>query len=236
MSAKEFGKGDEGPEITPEVQKMYNTRITIAKVGQAAYKENDFQLAIKNYNQYLAILARVKGTEAYTLSPKNFEGDRDMTEMLLISHVYWDLAKIYDLSPKLNDQFLKALSQFTKFTANMPYQVVNAEILRRFIKRGRCNNKEMFEKVYKQVYISTKKCFIASYAYSEDHPLVTDFRGFRDQLWELPLGKNFIRNYYKYSPLVVAKLEQHPIMAKALTEIIIKPCLNVIHKLIRFLS
>ncbi len=60
-----------------------------------------------------------------------------MTEMLLISHVYWELSRVYEMTPKLQVAFDKCLKQFVRFTINQPYQVLNSEVLRKYIKKNK---------------------------------------------------------------------------------------------------
>lgn len=55
-------------------------------------------------------------------------------------------------------------------------------------------------------------CYIATMAYGDyDHPQVMELRKFRDEfLNKSVLGRSFIRLYYKYSPLLVQRLEDKP--------------------------
>ena len=64
-----------------------------------------------------------------------FDAKRQVTELLLISHVYWELARINEMPPKLQKNFSRSLNQFVKFTINQPYQVLNSEMLRKYIKK-----------------------------------------------------------------------------------------------------
>ena len=72
--------------------------------------------AVDSYNKYLGILALYFDTTEDKLSPSFFDAEKDMTELLLISHAYWDLAKAYDRSPNLHRDCLRCLEQFTRFS------------------------------------------------------------------------------------------------------------------------
>lgn len=73
-------------------------------------------------------------------------------------------------------------------------------------------------------------CYIATMAYGDyDHPQVLELRTFRDEfLSKSYLGRNFIKLYYKYSPLLVEKLKD-----KAKTNDIIRTLLDQFIKIIK---
>lgn len=73
-------------------------------------------------------------------------------------------------------------------------------------------------------------CYIATMAYGDyDHPQVMELRKFRDEfLNKSVLGRIFIRLYYKYSPLLVQRLEDKP-----KTNDIIRTLLDQLIKIIR---
>lgn len=72
-------------------------------------------------------------------------------------------------------------------------------------------------------------CYIATMAYGDyEHPQVVYLRKFRDEtLSKTKLGRNFIKRYYKYSPLLVEKLKGHNFINR-----VIRICLDIIVKVI----
>jgi len=83
-------------------ERVYQERFKLLKKGQEFYAANDIQSAVQYYSQYLNALAGYHGIDESKLSPKHIKkSDEDISELFLISHVYWDLAKAYDRSPKL---------------------------------------------------------------------------------------------------------------------------------------
>ena len=118
------------------LQKRYGQRITIMRQGREAFLAKDYVNATKKYLEYLAILAESKDIDdVFKLSPTMFNKSTQITELLVISHVFWELARIYEMTPKLQNNFNKALNQFIKFSVNQPYQVFNSEMLRKYIKK-----------------------------------------------------------------------------------------------------
>jgi hypothetical protein len=73
-------------------------------------------------------------------------------------------------------------------------------------------------------------CYIATMAYGNyDHPQVLELRTFRDEfLSKSYLGRNFIKLYYRYSPLLVEKLKD-----KTKTNDIIRTLLDQFIKIIK---
>jgi len=201
---------EEEQKLSPHLAKIYKTRVTLARKGKEAFHRQDYANVIKYYNQYLDIVARAHFTEVERLTPRTLAGGSGtVAELFLISHIYWSLATIYDLSPKLESQFRYSLMQFVQFSLNQKFHVANAEMLRKHIARGQLIHKAEFEEAYKQLHIISKKCFVASFALSEDHPLTCDLREFRDAIKQYRWGAKFTAVYYKYSPRIVRTLEQH---------------------------
>ena len=118
------------------LQKRYGQRITTAKQGREYFLKKDYPNAVKKYHEYLGILSELNELEdIFQLGPKHFDPRKQVTEMLLISHVYWELSRTYEMIEKFQPQFDKSLNQFVRFTVNQPYQVFNAEMLRKYIKK-----------------------------------------------------------------------------------------------------
>jgi hypothetical protein len=139
--------------------------------------------------------------------------------MLMISQVYWELTKIYDKTPKLQDDFGKALNQFVLFTINHPYQVVNAEILRRHLKANPSPNLPIFKAAYDKIFIESSKCYIATYAYGEQHWITRCLRNWKSQLNQSKYGLSFIKLYYYCSSRLVQTCEKNHIYQTFFTTI-----------------
>lgn len=216
---------------TAALQKQYQQRITLAKHGQEAYQQNDYKNAIKYYNQYLKLLSDINGIEMNVLSPKYFDKTTQSSEMFLISQVYWDLAKVYDQSTQLRKEFLFSLNQFLLFSINNSFQVVNAETLRRFIRKGRCKNLADFKAAYQKIYITSKMCYVASFAFGHYHPTTVTLRKFKLTLAKLPWGESFIDLYYRYSPILVKFCEHYPRLGSSLRFLFFRPALSLFSKI-----
>jgi hypothetical protein len=208
------------------LNERYTQRITYAKQGNIAAKEGNIRNALKFYNMYLKILADVKGVEGIDeLSPKLFNKDIELPEMLLISHIHWDLCKIFDISPHLEAEFQKNLFKFVEFTEGNKFQVVNAEMLRRHIKRDRHKHKKEFKEAYRRIYIASKKCYIATHCFGETHPKTQSLRIFKNCIVNFELGRLFVDFYYYLSPTIVMYCNKHRIFNFILTQFIFIPIL-----------
>lgn len=213
------------------LQKQYQQRITLAKHGQEAYHKADYKNAIKFYNQYLKILADINGVDATELGPKFFDKGTQSSEMFLISQVYWDLAKLFDVSPQLRREFLFSLNQFINFSINNSFQVVNAETLRRFIRKGKCKNLGDFKAAYQKIYITSKMCFVATYAFGDTHPTTVSLRKFKLQLFKIPFGETAVEKYYRFSPALVNFCQTYPPLGRLLTYFFFRPALSLFSKI-----
>ncbi|MFZ4712873.1 MAG: hypothetical protein ACOYL6_04130 [Bacteriovoracaceae bacterium] len=214
-----------------QLQKQYSTRITLAKNGQEAYRATDYKNAIKYYNLYLKLLADVNDITVDKLSPKYFDKSTQSSEMFLISQIYWDLAKLYDMSSaQYKRDLIHSLNKYVEFSLNFPFQVVNAESLRRFIRKGKAHNPECFQDTYKQIYITSKMCYFASSAFGFDHPITEQYRHFKLTLLKFPGGEGFVDLYYRYSPSLVNYFDQHLKTKYFFHNLLLKPLLRTLAK------
>jgi hypothetical protein len=203
-------KKDDEPEISKEMAARYRTRLTFLKNGKEFYRQDDFVNATKCYNSYIQILAEYKKVPEKKLSPMHFDEVEELPEMLLLSHTFWDLAKIYDRTPSLRAEFDRVLNQFVLFTKGYKYQHPNAGMLKRFIKKKKMVNKDAFKMAAEKLDVSQKKCYVATAAYGENHPITISLRNFRDDsLIKTFWGRTFVRSYYFVSPSLVYLLEKN---------------------------
>lgn len=212
------------------LQKQYQSRITLAKNGQESYRNNDFKNAIKYYNLYLKLLAEINDVKVENLSPKFFDLATQGSEIFLISQIYWDLAKLYDMAPQLKRELIHSLNKYVEFSLNYPFQVVNAESLRRFVRKGKCQNLESFQETYKRMYITSKMCYIASSTFGHDHPITEQYRHLKLKLLKMPGGELFVDHYYRHSPGFVNFLEKHQNFKYYFHQLLFKPLLRSLAK------
>lgn len=202
-------------------EKRYQQRFSVVKEGKACLEKRDIVGAAKKYHEYLQILALVYHSKPFDLKPDLFVEATGETEQLLLSQVYYDLAKIYDLSEKKTIELQQSLAQFVRFTLNQRYQVLNSETIRKDIKAKRIKNKEEFSQTMNQIYKESKKCYLATYVYGENHPTTMILRSFRDQkLQASVLGRAFINLYYYLSPKMITYSHQRPFIDQKLKKII----------------
>lgn len=200
----------------------YAQRITIAKQGRELFINKDYTNAAKKYNEYLNILAQSQDTEdIYQISPAKFDPKKDVTEMLLISHIYWELSRIYEMTPKLQNSFDKCLKQFVRFTINQPYQVLNSEVLRKYIKKNKNKSRQIraLQNAYSQIQVQSRKCFVATFALGEGHWATTELRLFKSRFLGGDFGSRLVGIYYQISHPLVKWLETKPRLARATTVI-----------------
>lgn len=196
------------------LQSKYTQRITIAKNGREAFLQKDYVTATKKYTEYLGILSELNELEdVYSLKPSMFDPNKDVTELLLISHVYWEMARINEMTPKLQATYKKCLAQFVKFTINQPYQVFNSEMLRKYIKKNKRKSIQlsMLNEAYSQIFVQSRKCYIATFCFGEESKEVIILRKFKNDLLAYSFGRKLVSFYYKNSFKLVTKLEKNNI-------------------------
>ncbi|NOT79234.1 MAG: hypothetical protein HOP07_09580 [Bacteriovoracaceae bacterium] len=216
-----------------QVVELYRTRLTHLKRAQLFVKEDRMALAVDSYNKYLGILALYFDITEDRLTPTLFDAEKDMTELLLISHAYWDLAKAYDRSPNLVRDCLRCLDQFVKFSIGFKYQHVNAQIIRKFNNKKQAHNPKAFDAAYQKIQVSSKKCYIATMCFGEDHPNTQTLRHFKRSIAYSESGRDFIDFYYQYSPMLVNFLNRNILFKEIFNTLITIPALKVFVYLLR---
>jgi hypothetical protein len=233
-----MGKIRDGRKIREERERYlllkhkYEHRITLVKYAKESMDIGDFANALIKYTDYLNIMAEVKQVkDFYALRPTHFDAKKDLTEMLMLSHVFFEMSRVYDAIPKYAEDSIRCIDQFINFSINQPYQVVNSEMLRKFIKKSRFKNSEAFKSAYQQIFVQSKKCYVVTFCYGSDHQVTNDFRKLKDFLLDYRLGQEFIRLYYRHSSIAVKRWQGNPMM-HGFSQLFLKPCLLLFSKTI----
>ncbi len=216
-----------------QIIELYRTRLTHLKRAQALVKDDRMAQAVDSYTKYLGILALYFDTTEDRLTPGLFDPEKDVTELLLISHAYWDLAKAFDRSPNLQRECLRCLEQFVKFSIGFKYQHVNAQIIRKFNNKKQAHNPKAFESAYQRIQISSKKCYVATMCFGFEDERTETLRHFKLKIARFEPGKDFIDFYYSLSPKLVEYFEKKPILNFVAGKLLLKPALSLFVKLIR---
>lgn len=215
-------------EISDSAKRGYRERLKYLRKGQESFQAKKVSQAVQYYATYLKALADYFGISEKHLDPKFFNLQNDKAELLLISQVYWDLAKSYDRSPGLQSECLRCLSQFVKFTIGFKHQHINAQLLKKYVKQNSAVNHQAFKASLDKIQVESKGCYIATYAFGENHLVTNDLRVVKkDILSKTHLGLLFIDQYYSYSPRLIQLFERRPLLGKSVTFLLLKPLILI---------
>ncbi|MES2528335.1 MAG: hypothetical protein V4598_14710 [Bdellovibrionota bacterium] len=210
----------------------FENRITVARFGNESRGLKDFAGAIRKFTDYLQVMAEVKGVQdIYAIKPQHFDTKKDVTEMLMISHIYFEMAKMYDAVPKFHDESKRCLDQFVLFSVNQPFQVINSELMRKHLKKTLFKNHEAFRNAYIQIFVQSKKCYVVTFCLGTHHPVTQEFRALKDVMLEYRLGQEMVRLYYQFSSVAVLRWEKRPV-AKLAGKWLMRPILVLLSKTI----
>lgn len=193
-------------------QDMLRRRLEIAGRGVKQYELGKITEAVKQFETYIRILEEWKGAPEGGLTPEHFDKKTEVAELLLISGIYWDLAKVYDhtKSPEKVQLFRHYLNKHVLFTRGYPYQALASETLRKYLSARRCKHTADFKAAYKAVAIS--QCFVVTSLVDliEDDTLDL-LRQYRDEiLIQSNAGRGFIRIYYALGPTAAWIMDRQP--------------------------
>ncbi len=211
-------------------RKLAGQRLTLARNGVQAFQRNDMGTAIKSFITYLRIMEDSKGVDQGGLTPQHFDVKKDISELVMISGIYWDLVKIYDKVTVENDDFQQFMRKYIQFTKGMPFQAVCAESLRKFISNGKPKHPAEFKAAYKILAVS--RCFVATSLVDViDGQTLLTLRRFRDEvLAQKSWGRSFILWYYRNGPKIAEKLDCFPHQFR----VVLGSCLDSLAALIRY--
>lgn len=211
---------------SPQLLERYRGRIGLLKVSHDYYQKDNIAKAVEGYCKYLNIISSYYWIKEEELKPQIFDAKRDAAEMLLISQVYWGLAKAYDRNPKLQGECKRCLDQYAKFSIGFKHQYLNSEMVRKFLKRGIAYNPKLFEMTYKRIQVESKKCYLATYCFGEDDQVTRHLRTFKTRIQHTYFGYQFVCYYYRVGPKIVEWSEANPQLGKLLRSIL-RPVLYV---------
>jgi len=216
-----------------QIAQLHRTRLGHLKRAQTAVREEKIAIAVEAYTKYLGILALYFETSEDKLSPKFFDAEKEVSELLLVSIAYWDLAKAFDRNPNLQKDCQRCLDQFVKFSMGYKYQHVNAQIVRKFNNKKQAHNPKAFEAAYQRLQISTKRCYVATNCFGEDDPTTETLRRFKLKIAPYEVGRDFIDTYYRISPSLVEFLECNPKIQYCFNTFLARPLLTLFAKAIK---
>ena len=214
MADRENKKSNKEEEIekSRHIQQKYADRLTVLRLAREYNQKKDVANAVKAYIKYIDALLKYFEVTEENLRPALFEKDQNIHEIMLISQVYWDLAKAYDRSDKLQGECERCLDKFVQFSTGFKFQYLNSEILRKYLKKGAARNTKEFEKAFKKINLSSNRCYIATYCFGEQSKEVQTLRRFKFQIQNTRVGYNFINSYYRISPNIIHICEHNKII------------------------
>lgn len=230
MSQKSGRAAREEREKKLLLKHKFENRITVARFGNESREVKDFPGALRKFTDYLQVMAEVKGAQdIYGIKPNHFDNKKDVTEMLMISHLYFEMAKMYDAVPKFHEESQRCLDQFVLFSVNQPYQVINSELMRKHLKKTLFKNPDAFRRAYHDIFVQSKKCYVVTFCLGTEHPVTQEFRAVKDLLLEFRPGQEFVRLYYRFSSVAVARWEGK-LLPRLLGRFVVRPLLLVFSK------
>jgi hypothetical protein len=187
-------------------------RLDVAKNGIQALMKESFGDSTKSFVTYLRLLEKAKKVKPGGLHPSQFDSKKEMVEMVLVTGIFWDLARTLDRTRNRKHirEMQSYLNQFVLFAKDAPFKALCAETLRKFLAAEKPFHRGDFRAAYKK--LGGTSCFIASSLLDvADLETLPRLRAFRDdRLVHTRLGRRFVARYEAWSPAVAAVLDRSP--------------------------
>lgn len=196
---------------------LWKSRVNLIKQARGLMSQKAYSEAAVCYEKYLRVLEIVYNKKPGELEPGIFNNSTRSKEMTVITSVYWDLLRIYDMSPRYGDRQRKTaakLAQFVKFSTIYPDIIKRAESFVRSAKHP-----DVIRGFLRSSGGLRGKCFIATAVYRNDPyaPEVMLLRRYRDQkLRRTKPGRTLVYIYYQLSPPLAKIVNHSPGLQKAL--------------------
>jgi hypothetical protein len=193
-------------------QELLKRRLEIVREGARLYSQGKIAEALPYLHRYITILEDWKKVPRGGLTPGAFDPKVDLVELVLISGVYWDLAKAYDRASTREQlrQFQLALQKYVMFSKGFTYQPMAAEAVRKYMTNGKSIHTSDFKVAYKE--LANEKCFIATeLAEHLDEDTLPILRRFRDEQLLVSFGSFglfLVDCYYKLGPKLAQLLSR----------------------------
>ncbi len=212
-------------------QKLKDHRLELARLGLIAFQNRQLTEAVQYFHSYLRVMEEVKSVMDGGLLPSCFDAKKELSDLLMISGVYWDLLKIYDLTKSQDKyrEFLQYMEKYIIFSKGMPFQPLCAETMRKYIQNGKPYHLKEFRDAYQLLNMS--KCFIVSSLIDVIEPdTLPRLQTWRDRhLSRSRVGRWIIGQYDWWSPGVAGKISRLPARVRG----ILGGFLNVLARVVR---
>ena len=179
---------------------LWKGRVALVKQARALMGQKAFSEAAVTYEKYLRTLEVVYNLKPGELTPAVFNSSKRSKELTVVTSVYWDLLRIYDLSPRYADRMSKAAQKLALF---LPFSTIYPDVSKKAESFARtAKNTNVMRSFLKSIKAGSGRCFIANAVFDcPNAPEVLIFRLFREQyLRPSPIGRQLILAYYKLSP------------------------------------
>lgn len=199
---------------------LWKNRVGLIKQAKQYLAQKNFADAAVSFEKYLRVLELVHDVKAGELKPDHFKGGSKAQELTVIASVYWDLMRVYDTNSRYGDRQLKAAEKLAEFARYTP---IYGHIMRKADVQSRtAKNTDAFKKFLKLSNAKRPRCFIATSAFeSYQDPTVLALCHFRDQrLKKSWAGRKLVHAYYRVSPALASRLDQHESLKPALRVIL----------------
>ncbi len=226
-------KKEDKNEKSPAIVAQYRNRLSVLRIAHEYDAKKEYAAAVEGYNKYLVALCSFFEIEESQLRPSHFDQQKELGEILLLSQVYWNLAKVYDNSQKYVGKCQHCLEQFVRFSSGYKFQYLNSETIKRHLRAKQAKHEDLFLNAYKQIQVSSKKCYIATYCFSSEHNVTEILRKFKIKILDYNLGLYFVDMYYRFSPRLVTFFEKHQIVGQTTRILFFRPILWTFAKLIQ---
>jgi hypothetical protein len=189
---------------------LWKSRTSLIRQGRQLMTQKAFSEAAVSFEKYLKIMEMVHNIGPGELTPEHFNNSIRSKELTVVTSVYWDLFRIYDMSPKYVDRMRLCSRKLTEF---LSYSTIYPDIIKKAeIYQKQSKHPDIVKDFLRKTSKKRPMCFIATAAFEAPAaPEVTTLRLFRDQrLKTSSLGRSLARAYYKISPPIASFLNENP--------------------------
>ncbi len=193
---------------------LWRSRVHLVREARDRFALKNYAHAVTSYERYLRVLEIVYEAKPNEIKVSSFNNSARQKEMVVIVGAYWDMVRVYDMSPRFKKRLDQCAEKLAEF---LPFTPIYSELLKKIEEYKKvAKNKDVFERVLKAARKKKGRCFIATATFEDSaHPTVVTLQNYRDKvLLSHVWGRAFTQIYYVVSPPIADVIENSPVLKK----------------------
>jgi hypothetical protein len=133
---------------------LWRSRVNLIREARDRFSMKDYANSVSAYEKYFRVLEIIYEAKPNELKVSSFNNSARQKEMVVIVGAYWDMVRIYDMSPRFKNRLEQCAEKISEF---LPFTPIYGEVLKKIEDYKKvAKNKDVFEKILKNAKKKSK--------------------------------------------------------------------------------